>query len=65
MDQLAEIEIEGSEVKLSIPSQWHPEMGGMVMDRDVRGIEFDVREMTMADRMKLIEVLAKGDYQHE
>jgi len=59
MDQSANVEIEGNEVKIRIPSQWHSEMGGMIMDRDVREIAFDVREMSMPTRIKLIEVLSK------
>ena len=58
MDQSANIKIEGNEIEIAIPSQWHEEQGVMIMDRDVRTIKFDVREMTMGNRMKLIKVLS-------
>ena len=59
MDQSANVEIDGREITIRIPSQWHSEMGGMVMDRDVREISFDVREMTALDRIKMINVLSE------
>ena len=58
MDQSGKVEIERNEVEINIPSQWHSERGVMIMDRDVRTIKFDVREMTMFDRMKLAKVLS-------
>ena len=59
MDQSANVEIDGREITIKIPSQWHSEMGGMVMDRDVREISFDVREITALDRVKMINALSE------
>ena len=59
MDQSADVEIDGREITIKIPSQWHSEFGAMIMDRDVREISFDVREMTALDRVKMINALSE------